>query len=100
MKILKNVTCDGVSVHVVDQVDVGQDADGDPLRSGDVVGSFTSGCVDPRILATALNENWHIGALHVGLQFFVASVVSRPNQGLTGGVVGQGRDTTTSLDRV
>ncbi len=33
------LTCNGVSVHVVDEVDVRQDGNGDPLRPGDAVGT-------------------------------------------------------------
>jgi len=69
-----NFTCDGVSVHVVDEIDIGEDGHGDPLGSADEVGTLHRGRVHARFLARALDENWHLGALHVGFELLVAVV--------------------------
>ncbi len=47
------LTCNGVSVHVVDEVDVRQDGNGDPLRAGDAVGTRFLRVEDLRIPARA-----------------------------------------------
>ena len=65
LKLPKN-PAEGESVHVIDEVDVSQDGDGDPLKLGDVAQVLLDGRLD---------ASGRVQVFHVGLDALVVSRV-------------------------